>query len=206
MANYDSNKLLYKYRGFNNIEFALDIFLNERLYAADFRSLNDPMEGRFRYSKSIVDKDRINEMLIEKTELGILSLSEDANNHLLWSYYAEGHSGFAVGVQILPDQDLFLEQINYVDDFRPPDFDAKSVLTMKHNTWQHENEYRVLKPTYTGDHFVKIKIKELIFGKNAANNNQQKMNLLSTLVKRLNLDIEIKTIEATKISEWLRNV
>ncbi len=205
MANYDSNKLLYKYRGFNNIEFALDIFLNERLYAADFRSLNDPMEGRFRYSKSIVDKDRINEILIEKTELGILSLSEDANNHLLWSYYAEGHSGFAVGVQIVPNQELFLEQINYVDDFRPPDFDAKSVLTMKHNTWQHENEYRVLKPTYTGDPFVKIKVKELIFGKNAKKNNEQKMNLLCTLVERLNLDIEIKTIEVNKISEWLKN-
>lgn len=205
MGNYDSNKILYKYRGFSNLEFALDIFLNERLYTADFRNLNDPMEGRFRYSKHIVDKNRINEILIEKTELGVLSLSENANNHLLWSYYAEGHSGFVVGVQIAPNQEVFLEKINYVDDFRLTDFDAKSILTMKHNTWQHENEYRVLKPTHTGNRYVKVKVKELIFGKNANKNNKSKMNILSTLVERLNLDIEIKTIESSRISEWLRN-
>lgn len=203
MGNYDSNKVLYKYRGFSNFEFALDIFLNERLYSADFRNLNDPMEGRFRYSKQIVDKGRINEILIEKTELGILSLSENARNHLLWSYYAEGHSGFVVGVQIEGDQDIFIEKINYVDDFSMTEFDAKSILTKKHTTWQHENEFRVLKPTYTGDRFVKVKIKELIFGKNAKKKNESKMNILSTLVEKLNLDIEIKTIESSKISEWL---
>lgn len=43
--------MLYKYRGFNNFEFALDIFVNQRLYAATYKKLNDPMEGRFIYGR-----------------------------------------------------------------------------------------------------------------------------------------------------------
>ncbi len=206
MSDYDSNKILYKYRGFSNLEFALDIFLNERLFSADFRNLNDPMEGRFRYSKQIADKNRIREVLIEKSDLGILSLSENADNHLLWSYYAEGHSGFAVGVQIAPDQDITLKKINYVDDFKVDNISAEEILTMKHDTWQHENEFRVLKPKYAnGFPFVNVKVKEVIFGKNAKKNNQGKMNMLTDLVKRISPDVGIKTIETNTISEWVRN-
>ena len=38
---------LYKFRSFENIEFTLDIIMNERLYCAQHKSLNDPFEGLF---------------------------------------------------------------------------------------------------------------------------------------------------------------
>ena len=41
--------MLYKYRALSNLQFALDIFVNERLHAAAFKSLNDPMEGSYSY-------------------------------------------------------------------------------------------------------------------------------------------------------------
>ena len=111
MENFDYNKTLYKYRGFSNFEFALDIFLNERLYAADFKSLNDPMEGRFRYTKGRYSKDQIREIILEKAEYKLLSLSEVWNNYLLWSYYADGHSGFVVGVQIKSNSNIKVRRI-----------------------------------------------------------------------------------------------
>jgi hypothetical protein len=37
--------LLYKYRSIANLRFFKDIVINRRLYAAPFRTLNDPMEG-----------------------------------------------------------------------------------------------------------------------------------------------------------------
>lgn len=40
----------YKFRSAHNIEFALDRNLNRRLFCADWKNLNDPMEGMFAYS------------------------------------------------------------------------------------------------------------------------------------------------------------
>ena len=37
----------YKFRAASQFAFALDIIFNRRLYCADWRTLNDPMEGRF---------------------------------------------------------------------------------------------------------------------------------------------------------------
>ena len=201
MEEFDFDQVLYKYRGFGNIEFALDIFLNERLYAANFRSLNDPMEGRFRYSKVVYDKIKIREVIIEKAEYRILSLSESPNNHLLWSYYAEGHSGFVVGVQIIPSNDIKVRKINYVEDFHLEEVNAENILTMKHETWQHENEFRVLKNNYGElDNFVNVKIKEVIFGKNTASG---KSELLKNLIHKVLPTVEIRTMSDHEIREWL---
>lgn len=204
MPDFDYDKVLYKYRGFENFEFALDIFINERLYAADFKTLNDPMEGRFRYGKSVYDKQTIREVIMEKADYRILSLSELRNNHLLWSYYAGGHGGFAVGVQIIPDDNLLVKEVNYVEDFHVDVVTPENILTMKHETWQHENEFRVLQRKYN-DHspFVKVRIKELVFGKNTSQQNESKMNLLSELVRKILPDVSILTIKNADIAEWI---
>ncbi|WP_414728651.1 DUF2971 domain-containing protein [Zhongshania aliphaticivorans] len=39
--------LLYKYRSLSNLEFVLDILINERLYLSPLKDLNDPFEGQF---------------------------------------------------------------------------------------------------------------------------------------------------------------
>ena len=39
---------LYKYRSLRrNLDFVLDILLNERLYCANYTALNDPLEGYY---------------------------------------------------------------------------------------------------------------------------------------------------------------
>lgn len=37
----------YKFRSLQNLRFFLDIIINERLYAAKYDELNDPMEGAY---------------------------------------------------------------------------------------------------------------------------------------------------------------
>jgi hypothetical protein len=94
-------RILYKYRSLGNWKFVLDILLNKRLYAASFATLNDPMEGRYFYFKDEVTRQFRAAILYQKTGWKICSLSKTATNTLLWSYYAGGHTGIAVGVAVL---------------------------------------------------------------------------------------------------------
>ena len=54
MENLES-KIYYKYRSFEEFERFLDIIVNNRLYGAVYKALNDPMEGK--YNKEGLVKD-----------------------------------------------------------------------------------------------------------------------------------------------------
>ena len=92
---------LYKFRSLDNIEFVLDILLNERLYCAPYSDLNDPLEGLFYTisSPSITSKKRfrrykeINDLPVKNSDLRICSLSKGLDDIRMWSHYAAGHSG-----------------------------------------------------------------------------------------------------------------
>lgn len=187
--------MLYKYRGFSNLDFALDIFVNSRLYAANFQTLNDPMEGRFIYYQSDFDKYQLKEIRGEKARYNILSLSETPANMLMWSYYAEGHQGFVVGVEI-NDNDVEIESVDYVESLhidKNANNLAKSILTKKLELWRHEKEHRVFKQH---DAFVSVKVKELIFG---VHTDERKKQLLSTIAKKFCPSISIKSLDRTSL-------
>lgn len=187
---------LYKYRGFENLEFALDIFINQRLYAADFRTLNDPMEGRFIYSKGMLSRDDLRMIRGSKSEYKILSLSANPNNMLMWSYYAQGHQGFVVGVDIIDDTAQTIP-INYVDDLKLDhhgDSDlAKQILTKKLKLWDHEQEYRVLVHQYP---FVSVRVKELRFGIDA---DLRQMDLLTAIAEKFCPDVLVSQMNRSDL-------
>lgn len=160
------------------------------------------MEGRFRYTKGRYSKDQIREIILEKAEYKILSLSEVWNNYLLWSYYADGHSGFVVGVQIKSNSNIKVRRIKYVDDFHLEEVNPESIFSMKHNSWKHEEEFRVLQYNYAEvNQFVDVKIKELIIGKNANRDNETKVNLLKSLVSKIMPEVEIRELSNAEIKE-----
>ena len=107
--------MLYKYRGLTNLQFALDIFVNQRLFAASFESLNDPMEGHYVYEPGTLTRSQIRSLYGRKKELGIVALSKTPSNMLMWSYYAESNSGMAVGVEIAKGSSETVP-IEYVDE------------------------------------------------------------------------------------------
>ncbi len=154
--------MLYKYRGLSNLQFALDILVNQRLHAARYKDLNDPMEGQYEYIKGTLDAWQRDEIFGQKNEYRLVALSETHNNVLMWSYYADSHTGMVVGVEITqPDAETL--PIDYVDnldiDLNHPDI-AQRVLSKKLKLWQHERERRV----FVRQPFVSVNVRELYFG------------------------------------------
>lgn len=195
--------ILYKYRGLSNIEFALDIFVNQRLYAATFEMLNDPMEAVFIYKKGALDPDKLSQIQGEKAAYNILSLSKTHNNMLMWSYYSEGHSGFVVGVSI-EDVDASVEPIDYVANLKLSNISgdiAKSILTKKLKLWWHEKEHRAFKNKHKGN-FINVKPLKLIFGLKASNSKKE---LMTSIAKKFCPDIEVSNITSSELDRGEHN-
>jgi hypothetical protein len=105
---------------------------------------------------------------------GTVSFAKDPNNMLMWSYYAEGHSGIAVRFgmdlsqiaafgQALEAQgtQLFPVRVEYSDDFPNCNYYTattherlKKLLGTKSAEWTHEGEWRFVLPDRTG--YLKI--------------------------------------------------
>lgn len=197
--------ILYKYRGFANLERTLDIFINKRLWAAKFEKLNDPMEGLFFYDSE--NEERAENLIKGKQVYGILSLSETPNNYLMWSYYSESHTGFVIGVQVEDDNEDIVEPIDYdVKDFSLlDDTTPKELLLRKYSNWKHEEEWRVLKKINGGNQYVDVEIKELIFGlKSDSKETKNKKELLTAIVRKFCPDIKIRTIRDEEIEKDIK--
>ena len=188
--------ILYKYRGFDNFEFALDIFLNSRLYAANFKDLNDPMEGRFVYSKRLLEKAQLRRIRGSKAEYNICSLSKTPHNMLMWSYYADGHKGFVVGVEI-KDPKAETKKVRYVKDLVITAGHGQNlailILSKKLVFWEHEEEFRVFK---RHENFVTVEIKELIFGLDTP---REREDLLSKIARAFCPEVNIRKVKRAQI-------
>lgn len=183
--------LLYKYRGIQGFRFFTDIILKKRLYAAPYFDLNDPMEGKYLYSQN---SGQINEGMRrllkgEKEKIRICSLSRDSNNELMWSHYAEGHKGVAIGVEV--DRNKYevrpilyngLHQVGLHNLHMDSPID---ILSHKLDVWNYEAEERVF---VKNNHFVNVKIKEVICGRRMSN---QDVGFITDLIEKIDPDIEV---------------
>ncbi|HFD32509.1 MAG TPA: hypothetical protein ENJ28_07405 [Gammaproteobacteria bacterium] len=92
----------YKFRSAAQIGFAFDILINRRLYCADWRNLNDPMEGMFVYGSDSSQESEISKrvkgIVSAKRKYKVCSLAGTFDSHLLWSHYAGGFDGVAIEV------------------------------------------------------------------------------------------------------------
>lgn len=163
------NCVLYKYRATSRLENTLDIIINQRMYAAKFEELNDPMEGWYIYNPDTFSQSRRRVIFKNKARYGLLCLSEAYDNILMWSHYAENNCGIVVGVSVT-DPDADVKQIEYVSDLSHIDMArkdipevAKSILTKKLKMWQYERERRAF---ISGRSFIAVEVRELIFGFN----------------------------------------
>ena len=92
-------------------------------------------------------------------EFGIVSLTANRNNFLMWSHYAASHTGFCVGFNTdklckVTKGDRILEPVMYnetfpifklLDDLKDPVKNFKKANYAKSKVWEYENEYRILK-------------------------------------------------------------
>ena len=173
---------LYKYRTLQNWKFVLDALLKSRLYAATFEDLNDPMEGLFKYEQSLVNEHILDDLYKDKKKLRICSLSRTPTNDLMWSYYADGHSGICL--EIKPRGSVVVMPVDYsgiatLSESRGPEF-AYTILSRKERFWQHEEESRVI----TTGKYVKVKVCRVIFGRKIKKDDRA---LLIDLLSRLQI-------------------
>jgi hypothetical protein len=108
-------------------------------------------------SASPLIKDGVlNELAVR---LGILSLTEDPANILMWAHYAANHSGFVL--EFNDEHEWFhqrksssddlrnLRQVSYVCSTEPrflTELEGADVLYAKSEDWHYEREWRIVRP------------------------------------------------------------
>jgi hypothetical protein len=190
--------LVYKYRG-SAFDRDLESLQNNQFWASHTKQLNDPCEGLVGISsyeaeletlKSIFPQQAKHTVLLNQCfqniidmkdqKLGILSLSKNYNDELLWAHYADSHKGFCIEY----DLDKLIKQhhqnhkyfeVNYIDN--PPDISLSNILSKddgnslvrqmlgyKSKRWEYENEIRVITENYGLNIYDFRAVKSIYFG------------------------------------------
>ncbi len=183
--------MLYKYRGIKELRYFVDIVLNQRLYAAPYFDLNDPMEGHYLYNKGELDSDVRNLIKGQKQKLRICSLSRVNDNELMWAHYSEGHRGVAIGVEINENkhdvQPVEYDGLPQVGRLNIHNSTAKEILTHKLEVWSYEEEVRAFTD---GKQHVGVEVKEVLLGRSMSN---QDISFIKKLVSSINQNIEVNS-------------
>jgi hypothetical protein len=156
------SKVFYKYRGVANLERTLDIIVEGRLYAAQFTELNDPMEGLYLYDDQVLTELERARIKDRKLDHRIVSLSKKHTSTLMWSYYADGHAGIVIGVNLLGREAREIKYLGPKKIAGGGQWDEVEILCQKYKQWTHEGEYRVFIP-HT-NLYIQVEVKEIIFG------------------------------------------
>ena len=145
--------IAYKFRSSAQLEYVFDIIFNQRLYCSSLEQLNDPNEGVANYVKPVAVAP--NPALVQSIKntiqkYRICSLSEKADDLLLWSHYANGCNGVAVEVEV-PDTSNDVRNVSYKSTLpklntRRKDIktEIENVLSTKLSIWSYEREIRII--------------------------------------------------------------
>ena len=187
--------ILYKYRSLDNFKNFVDIILKNRLFAAKYKDLNDPMEGQYYYRNGELDRNIRDRILEDKGELRLCSLSRVNNNELMWSHYTNGQRGVAIGLRI--DETRYTVrpiQYNGIASIHNQNFNGETaieILSHKLEVWNYEEEERVF---VRDRHFIDVQVEEIITGRAMSNSD---FGLIRDLVEKI--DPEIRIIRAETI-------
>lgn len=127
---------------------------------------------------------------------GILSLTSNEKNFLMWSHYAESHTGYCIGFRtedLVHIEDGYLDKVLYQSEI--PEIDIaiykskdinlflEKILCVKSTSWSYEDEFRFI-VNYCSNKTVKYKaeiVDQVIFG--CKMNFEMKKNIIEFLSK-----------------------
>ncbi|WP_323083193.1 MULTISPECIES: DUF2971 domain-containing protein [Klebsiella pneumoniae complex] len=109
---------------------------------------------------------------------GVICLTRNPDNYLMWSHYSASHTGFCIGfdddfVGTIDNVALamsveYSEKVPVYNYFTDPDIElSKKIFFTKHKCWSYENEYRVIVDSQGIKKFNKSHIKEVVLGTHA---------------------------------------
>lgn len=143
-------KELYKYRAFDEKRLK-DAILNTDVYFSCCNQFNDPFDCSLNI-KGDVDEQARAEMMKITSSMGIFCLSEVNDDILMWSHYANGHTGVCLEYST-SNSKLFgceITKIEYAEDY--PFFSnrdeinmewTKKFISTKSKRWEYEKEWRI---------------------------------------------------------------
>lgn len=106
------------------------------------------LESVFDFKDSVLNRIFYN----LKSNLWISCFSEEYNEILMWSHYADKHKGFCIGFNLDGLNDTFkfiLSNVNYTDNFTKIDYCSNPYKALEHfistksKNWKYENEIRL---------------------------------------------------------------
>lgn len=188
------DKQFYKYRSLNDLKWTLDIILNNRLYLANFETLNDPCEGHVFMKNNGIKYFMRPKVKKTANKIRICCFSESNNINNMWSLYADSHKGIVIEFTIPENKNIV--KIEYIEDFPEIDEDvifSKDLIlnqfSKKLNLWSNEKEHRII--STDRKEYVSIEIKKIYFGLRMSEYDE---NLLKDLIGKINPIIEFEKI------------
>lgn len=194
--------ILYKFMGLTPFERVADALLGRRLYCSTPKQLNDPLEGMLGdhaegagAGKSPDDQLRASFEHLFETDRDlarsrVCCFSETPTSMQMWSYYAGGHKGLCLQVDVSDFSDRICK-VNYVDDVaflrskRPVER-----LLYKHSVWAHEQEHRLILIDQPDRKWLPVKIRSVLIG---ASMNQEFVLSIFELCRHLDISREVAT-------------
>ena len=201
----------YKYRSLDDLERILDIIVNNRLYGAVYKTLNDPMEGKF--NKNGLNKNDLNEIYAYLNRTRICSLltkqdnQEFPNDYLMWSHYANSHTGCCIALNVTKQHNgsWELKKVKYKEELPIVEGDIKDrvygILSVKKPIWNEEHEVRAIRiyedndKFNTNSPFYHIKIKAIYIGCKVTS---KKCEFYKKIISSINPNIDIYWIREEK--------
>lgn len=193
--------------------------INQSISFSDFLTLaNEKLPDVLSLTTTFVKSDffinKFNNMFYEKfnENIGILSLTQELHNLLMWAHYAKSHQGFVAEFDEKHqffnqsyDEEGFLGKLHKVEyqGNRPSQyfsqFNIRDVFLCKSEDWSYEREYRMLLPLQKASKIDNKKylyqidpklIKAIYCGCNM--NQQDRTHIINTITMHSNLShIEI---------------
>lgn len=189
------------YYHFLSSENAIDDLKNKWIKVSTLGTLNDPFEMMPYRRYKFKERQPYNKVFraISK-KWGLLCFSQDWNEPILWSHYADKHKGIAIGFETLQDTvlkvdynpDPIRKQIGLTSDSRTNEKLFLDLAKVKYKKWEYENEYRILvklkdclPPTTDGLRFLKfgsrLIVREIVLGCKFAHKKEHIIKLTKQL-------------------------
>jgi hypothetical protein len=117
------------------------------------------------------------------TTKGVLAMSQVRDNILMWSHYADSHTGFVLGFTLPEDISFFITPFHaiYVDAYptfqylRDDDLIVTNGILSKSRLWEYEQEIRILKRTQGSHAFAPTALTEVILGARISTQNRDRL-------------------------------
>lgn len=182
-------------------QYGLEAICRKRLKMARINELNDPFEfasvigGPELRRSSAEMKNKLHE------EFGIICFSSDWHHPLMWSHYAEKHSGIALGFSIVSDaDDKEMNRVKYFSKRPVNPYTEEATQSERENIirlqlyskaefWKYEREYRFalglevpdpVTELFFHDFYGYLNLEEVIIGERCKVSTDRVFEILNT--------------------------